>query len=257
MLEVPQKSGNATYLTSREEVHFMLTPTPAPNPVSGDQLGTILSQSWTLLVSQGGQYALIVLAATVPVFILSLVFSLAMVGGALSVGVGGAGLSLGLLRAGLGFGVVIYAVSLVCGTLMIGALSHAASTQTSTGVVSFAASYRAAWAKFWVLLAVLIIVGLAVGLGSMLFVLPGFAALFFLCLSPIAIMVDGAGIGAAISVSFRRALKIPLEIFVIGVIACGATFILNLIPLVGWLASCVVVAWAFIALTLAYRRTPA
>lgn len=236
--------------------------TPTPTRVSGDELGTLLSQSFNLLFAQIGQYLLISLAAILPVFVVSLIFGLVVAGSAMRMGLAGlaggaTGLGLGgLLGAGLVFGIVMYAVSWVVGSLMIGAIAHAASCQTSTGQVSFQESYKAAWAKFWVLLVVLLIVGLAVGFGSMLLVLPGLAAFFFLCLAPIAVMVDGADIGTAITRSCQYALKVPLEIFVIGVIAFAAMFVLALIPVVGWFASCVVLPWAFIALTLAYKKAP-
>lgn len=231
---------------------------PAPVKMSGDDLGALLSRSWNLLLSQIGQYFLISLAAILPVTLISFVFGLLMVGSAMRFGLGdltGAGLGLGgLVGLGLVSTIVVYLVSLLVGSMLMGALVHAANGQAATGRVSFQEAYRAAWAKVWTLVAVTLIVGLAVGLGSMLLVLPGLAAFFFLCLSPIAVVVDGVDIGTAIVRSCQYALRIPLEILVVGAIAFVATWILCLIPFVGWLAACLVVPWALIALTLAYKK---
>mgnify|MGYP006866709564 CR=1 FL=1 len=138
--------------------------------------------------------------------------------------------------------------------LVLGALIHAAKTQMAGGRVSVGEAYKAALSKWLPLVAVTVVVGLAVLVGSLLLLLPGLAALFFLCLAPIALMVDGVGVGNALSRSCSLALKVPGEIVVIGLLAFAARAVLSLIPLVGRLGICVVAPWALVALTLAYEK---
>lgn len=226
--------------------------TSSQTPVTGTDLGGLLQSSFNYLFAQIGQYILISLISLIPFFVLTVIFFLAF-------GLGGLGLAGGLdFGALLGIGafamLLIFALAIVTAALMSGALIQAANSQAAGGKVSVGDAYKAAFAKFGPLIVVYLVVGIAVGIGSILLVLPGLVAFFFLCLAPMAVMIDNAGIGDALGRSCRFALKVPAEIIVVLVIAFVASFILSFIPFIGWLANCLVSPWAFIALTLAYKK---
>jgi hypothetical protein len=229
----------------------MSTPTQ-PQPAQSDDLGALLSRSFDLFFARIGQYVVISLIVAVPIVVVSFLLVVVMAIGAPSVEspIGVAAF------AGIGTGgaLLLSILGTVGGALMFGAVIHAAKTQIAGGETSVGEAYKAALSKWLPLVAVTIVVGLAVSVGSLLFLLPGLAALFFLCLTPIALMVDDLGVGQALSRSCSLALKVPGEIIVIGLIAVAAAVVLGLIPILGLFANCVVMPWALIALTLAYEK---
>ncbi len=231
----------------------MATP-KSQTPVPSGDLGQLLSTSFNLLLAQIGPYILISLIVLIPV---GLVYMLAMAFGLL-----GGGLLTGqpnleaLVGTATGVGLIISVsvIGLIGQALMAGALIHAANSQASGGKVSVGEAYKASLAKAGTLIILFLVVGIAVGVGSILLVLPGLAAFFFFCLTPMAVMLDNDGVGQALGRSVKLALKIPVEIIVIGVITFVLSFIFAFIPFIGALASCVIMPWAFIALTLAYKK---
>ncbi len=229
----------------------MSTPTQ-PQPAQADDLGALLNRSFNLFFARIGQYVVISLIVAVPILVLSLLLVVVMATGAPSVeSPMGARALLGIGTGGV---VLVSILGFLGGALVLGALIHAARTQIAGGETSVGEAYRAALSKWLPLVAVTIVVGLAASVGSLLFLLPGLAALFFLCLTPIALMVDDLGVGQALSRSCSLALKVPGEIIVIGLIAFAAGVVLGLIPILGLFANCVVMPWALIALTLAYEK---
>jgi hypothetical protein len=229
----------------------MATP-KSQTPVPSGDLGQLLSTSFNLLLAQIGPYILISLIVLIPV---GLVCMLAMAFGLL-----GGGLLTGqpnldtLVGMATGVGLIVSVIGLIGQALMAGALIHAANSQASGGKVSVGEAYKASLAKAGTLIIVILVVGIAVCVGSILLVLPGLAAFFFFCLTPMAVMLDNDGVGQALGRSVKLALKIPVEIIVIGVITFVLSFIFAFIPFIGALASCVIMPWAFIALTLAYKK---
>lgn len=223
-------------------------------PVNAEDIGAILSRSFNLLFAQIGQYLIISLVVILPMFLISLLGSLLMMG-VLSAGYYGAEAGMAaLLGAGAAFTVVMSVIGLVGGSVLTGALVHAADKQISGGTVSFGEAYKSAFGKWAPLLLVTLVVGLAVGVGSMLLIIPGLVAAFFLCLAPLAVMLENAGVGSALGRSCALALKAPGEIIVIALIAFVASFILGLIPVIGWFLGLLIAPWAVIALTLAFKK---
>jgi len=228
----------------------MSTPT---QPVSGEDLGTLLGRSFSLFFAQIGQYLLISLIVLAPLFLISVILTALFV----AAGAGVAGTQIGaanLFALGVGVGVTVSILSLVGGAFVLGALVHGAKTQIGGGSVSIGEAYKAAAGKWLSLVAITIVVGIAVGLGSLLLVLPGLAAFFFLCLSPIAVMADDARTGQALSKSCSLVLRVPGEVIVVALISFVAMFVLGSIPVIGWLSNCLVLPWTMIALTLAYEK---
>jgi len=223
----------------------MSTPT---QPVSGEDLGTLLGRSFSLFFAQIGQYLLISLIVLAPLFLISVILTALFV----AAGAGVAGTQIGaanLFALGVGVGVTVSILSLVGGAFVLGALVHGAKTQIGGGSVSIGEAYKAAAGKWLSLVAITIVVGIAVGLGSLLLVLP-----FFLCLSPIAVMADDARTGQALSKSCSLVLRVPGEVIVVALISFVAMFVLGSIPVIGWLSNCLVLPWTMIALTLAYEK---
>lgn len=223
-------------------------------PIKAEDIGAILSRSFNLLFAQIGQYLIISLAVILPMFLISMLGSMLLIG-FLSAGYYGseAGLA-AVFGAGTAFTLVMSLIGLIGGSVLTGALVHAADKQISGDTVSFGGSYKAAFAKWVPLLLVTLVVGLAVGVGSMLLIIPGLVAAFFLCLAPLAVMLENAGLGSALGRSCSLALKAPGEIIVIALIAFVASFILALIPVLGWFLGLLVAPWAVIALTLAFKK---
>jgi hypothetical protein len=220
--------------------------TPA-QPVSAETLGGLLTRSVRLLLAQIGQYVAISLIVLVPGFLLSLSL----------MALGAAGENLTEFTALLGIATAFVALLLIIAfvsALMLGALIHAAKTQIGGGRVSIGEAYRAALSRWPSLAATTITIYIAVGLGLVLLVIPGLVAFFFLCLAPIALMVDAMGVRQALSASCSLVLKVPVEVIVITVVVCVAASVLNLIPVVGLLANSVVMPWDVIAMTLAYGK---
>ncbi|HCJ11373.1 MAG TPA: hypothetical protein DHW14_09475 [Clostridiales bacterium] len=227
----------------------MSTPT---RPLSaGEGLGALLSRSFNLLFAQLGLYVVIYLAVSVPVAVVTHLM-VRMMGVHVSI-YSPAGTA-ALMTLGNTALLALSVPGLVGGALVLGALLHTVRTQMGGGKTSLGEAFKTALSKWLPLVAVSVVTFAAVYMGLYLLVLPGLAALFFLCLAPIALMVDDAGVGQALSRSCSLALKVPGEIVVIGLIAFMATLVLGLIPLIGWLANAVVIPWTLIALTLAYGK---
>ncbi|HCJ11374.1 MAG TPA: hypothetical protein DHW14_09480 [Clostridiales bacterium] len=220
--------------------------TPA-QPVSVEGLGVLLARSFKLLRAQIGTYVVISLVFLVPGFLLSLSL--------MAVTAAGENLTEPAALLGLGTAFVVLLLIIALGSvLMLGALIHAAKTQIGGGKVSPSEAYRAALSRWPSLAATTVIIYIVVGLGLALLVLPGLVAFFFLCLAPIALMVDDMGVRQALSRSCSLALKVPVEIVVISVIASVVASVLGAIPVIGLLVNCVVMPWDVIAMTLAYGK---
>ncbi len=225
--------------------------TPTQPLGAGEGLGALLSRSFNLLFARLGLYVVIYLAVFLPVSVVSQVMARMMGVHASIYSPAGA---TALMTLGSTALLVLSVPGLVGGALALGALVHAARTQIGGGKASLGESFKTALSKWLALVAVSVVTFGAVYFGLYLLVLPGLAALFFLCLAPIALMVDDTGVGQALSRSCSLALKVPGEIVVIGLIAFAATLVLGLIPLIGMLANAVVMPWTLIALTLAYGK---
>jgi hypothetical protein len=225
--------------------------TPTQPLGTGEGLGALLSRSFNLLFAQLGLYVVIHLIVFVPVLAVSQAMA-GMIGVHASV-YSPAGAT-AIMTLGATARLVLLVPSLVGGALLLGALIHTANTQIEGGKASLGESFKTALSKWLPLVAVSVVTFGAFFVGLLLLVLPGFAALFFLCLAPIALMEDDVGVGQALSRSCSLAVKVPGEIIVIGVIAFVATLVLGLIPLIGMFTNAVVMPWTLIALTLAHGK---
>lgn len=183
------------------------------------------------------------IAAMVVMFILTL---MVVAGGAMSMGLMGGMRSPGAMMTGAGSLMGGFFIVMLIG-FILGLFAHAmtvamAREAIDTGSTSFQTGISTATSRLGAILVAAVIVGIIVAIGSMLFVIPGIVAAFFLMFTFTAIVIDNAGAVDAIKKSFATVkahlndtVVFFLILIVLGFAAGVVNALLNFIPLLGQL----------------------
>jgi hypothetical protein len=208
-------------------------------------VGEILKRAWHLLTKNAG-YLLTVWAIGfgiyIALFLILMLISL-IFGGSLWGILSSAAVQNGYVNVGPGlvFGgllpiiLIFLILALAVGGWVEGAYVTSVNSVLAKKITPAWDNFKSAYKRIWSFVGLSVLGGLITYIGLMLLIVPGVIAMIFLFLAFYIMVHENVGAIKAISRSFELAKQRWLDIFLIILIVGVASFLLNFIPVVGYI----------------------